>query len=395
MLFRMSAVELGFFVPSQKEETLPLLAVSSKDLLSLFPIAASQGTSETTDVSEGGAHLLRRQLLQKGLAGATLSLFSPVTVHVPLWERFSRTLERSLQVDTHTLTGLQQITNSYWSLRTSIGYKHMLFALLGHFETIHQLLGSLQRNSAYQHLCAIASETAQCIGAVYFDMDDQTNALAYYKSSIVAAKEANNPLLWSTGLGRMSSVLISHGNCKGALPLLQEAEKFASAQNKPGLLAWLFSMEAEALSNVQEEQQCLHALKKAENALARRVEEHADDMRFDTARLVGYTGTCYLRLCQPKEAIATFDEINNPTRALSPRQTSIVLSDVAAAYAQQKEIEEACNYAVQALEINQRIQSSLVLKRLHAIYHAMEYWHALHCVKNFEEQMIVQTSTTI
>lgn len=305
----------------------------------------------------------------------------------PLLERISQTLKGNIRVDEGTLTELRQINKSYWSLRTSLGYRNILNIFVNHLEILQFLLKDQQSIYIYQQLCTLISETSQFIGAIYFDMGSFSIANSYYKTSIITAKEGNSYTLMATGLGRMSSLPIYSHNFVDALPFLQDAQQQAHKQSQKTLLAWLYALQAEALANMQEKQPCLQVLKDAECSLEQAKQEDIKQVSFDYTRLTGYKGTCFLRLHQHKEALSTLDNAGNITNLLSPRQQAIITTDMANAYVQEKEIEKACTCIVEALTITRQIMSCLVYERLEATYQMMKPYHSLNVVKDIEEQM--------
>lgn len=328
-----------------------------------------------------------------GLVSGILVASSAELLEPPLWERLSKALTQPSRVDTQSLQGLEHITKSYWQLRSSLGYRSFLKGFHGHLETVEQLLQYTQPPTVHKHLCTIASEIAQRIGAIYFDMNNYSVAMSYYKVSIEAAREADNHILWAVGLGRMSSLPIYSNNPHDAVPLLQEAQKVAVKHSPPQIAAWLASVEAEAQAHLQNKQSCNQLLGQAEHVL-----EHAGqdgnlhEVKFDYSRLVGYKGVCYLRLQMTNEALSALNEGAKLIDLSSVRQRSIILADSAAAYAQMGEIEAACTHAAQAIELNSLTKSSLVLQRIHQVRVAMQPWKETGTVKDFDAQMMLHTT---
>lgn len=341
----------------------------------------------------------RRDALQEMAAiGFTLAtaphmLLNPTAS--PLWERLSKTLAKSSQVDETVLRHLEQITKSYWQMRTNIGYRHLLSGFLGHLETVTQLLRRSQPPTVHTRLCAIASEIAQHLGAIFFDMKVYVPAQEYYKVSIEAAQEANDYTLWAVGLGRMSSLPIYSNQPQEALPLLQEAQHLAAQHSTATIRAWLACIEAEAQANLRDKSACLHALGQAERIIGQaEIGESSHEVRFDYARFLGYKGICYLRLQQPGEALVTLNEAAKRIDPTSLRQQSIIIVDSAAAYALQGEIEEAYKQAIKALMITDQTNSQLVLQRLRDFRRGVKVSETSSYVKEFDEQMALRTSLT-
>lgn len=314
-------------------------------------------------------------------------------IDLPLWEHLSRTLAKPSSVDNQALQGLEHITQSYWQLRSSLGYSSLLKGFLGHFETVEHLLRYTQPPAVHIRLCAIASEIAQCIGAIYFDMSNYPLARSYYTVSIEAAREASNHILWVIGLGRMSSLPIYSNNPHEAIPLLQEARKVAVHHSPPQICAWLASVEAEAQANLHNESSCIQLLGYAERVLERAVKgESLYEVKFDYSRLVGYKGTCYLHLQRIKEALNALEDGVKLIDTSSIRQRSIIMADIATAYIHTGEIDAACSSATQALELNRLTKSSLVLQRLRKARAVMQPWETVEVVKDFDAQMMLYTA---
>jgi len=340
----------------------------------------------------------RREANKKIAAGLVGGLFiatSSDLLEPPLWERLSRTLTRSSNADEEAVQGLRQIAKSYWLLRTSIGYRSLLGGFKGHLETVEQLLRRPQSSATYKHLCSLASETAQYIGAIYFDMNDYSTAKAYYKVSIEAAKEAENHTLCAVGLGRMSSLPIYTDNPHEAIPLLREARRVARQHSPASICAWLASIEAEAHAHLDDERACIQLLGYAERVLERVGSDgNVHEVNFNYSRFLGYKGTCHLRLEKSSDALTALKESTSLIDASSVRQRSIIIVDSAEAYRQMGEIEEASKHAIQALELTDLTKSDLVLQRLLKVRADMQPWETTKYVKDFDAQMALRASLT-
>jgi transcriptional regulator with XRE-family HTH domain/tetratricopeptide (TPR) repeat protein len=341
----------------------------------------------------------RREALQE-IAGAGLSLaIAPhklfESTASPIWERLSRTLAKSSHIDETMLFHLGQITKQYWQMRTTIGYRLLLSGFLGHLETVTQLLQISQPPTIHKRLCIIASEIAQYLGAILFDMKEYASARAYYHVSIEAAQEANDFTLWAVGLGRMSSLPIYSDLPQKALPHLRQAQELASQHCKATTRAWLASVEAEAQANLYDASACLRALKQAERFInPSETGDTPHEVRFDYARFLGYKGVCYLRLQQPNEALEALNEGAKLIDSTSVRQRSIILADSAAAYAQKEEVEAACEQAIRALTLTDQTKSELVMLRLQDFRRIVKKWETASYVKEFDEQMALRSGYT-
>jgi hypothetical protein len=146
---------------------------------------------------------LRRRLLQQLLyAGGTMLGTSKEDLTSPdAWERLSFALNNPYRTDEATLTHLETLTNAYWDLyRGAIAKVDLQSSVSGHLLTITHLLQSTQPTAVQKRLCSVASNTAQILGEIYFDMNDIASADTYYELAAEAAQEVNNYALWGIAL---------------------------------------------------------------------------------------------------------------------------------------------------------------------------------------------------
>jgi transcriptional regulator with XRE-family HTH domain len=374
--------------PFYQEKLCELFGKDALELGFVDPITPGEAVSATE--SDKGVN--RREAGKKIVSmveGAFLA--NQVVLNPPLWERLSKVFERTSRIDEVGISGLEQNIRDYWNLRINIGYRNLLYGFSGHLETVIQLLQSSQSPASRQRLCALAGEIAQRMGAIYFDMNNYETARKYYNASIETAREAEDYTLWAIGLVRMSSLPIYDKEPQNALPLLQAARQLAQSSGAPTTLAWIASMEAEAYANLNEERACFQTLGQAEH-IAERLGNKEDPygIKFDYARFLGYKGVCHLRLQQPAEALSALSGIAGPSGAISSRQSSIVMTDLAAAYSQLGEVEEACKLATQALTKVDQTKSLLVIQRLLDVRHDMKPWQTSPAVKELDKQLVLR-----
>lgn len=373
----------------------------------LIPAFADAGgtyllQSEQADVwiSSGAVNKvdkLRRKLLQQLLVVAGTMLIVPREglIGTDAWERLSLALNNSYCVDAATLRHLEALTDTYWELyRSAIAKIDMLSSVSGHLFAVTRLLQSSQPVAAQSRLCSIASNTAQIIGEIYFDMNDPKTADAYYTLAIEAAQEVDDRALWAIALGRKGFLSIYNGEFQKALPFFQEAYGLAEQTTTGKSKSWLTMMESEALSHLKRKDDCFATLEKTERVFDQDRSPTGVDKHwtgFSRSTLTGYKGVCYMRLQLPGEAQsllrASLDELSpGPTR-----RRSIILTDLALTYLQQKKVEEACEVASQALLCAVHTKSTRALQRLRNFQNELRTWKTLPCVKRFNEQLrIVQ-----
>lgn len=317
-------------------------------------------------------------------------------------DRLLKAIKKPTSIDTIALTHLETTTKNNWNLyasfENSIQYRHdMLTGVSGHLQTITQLLEHPQPTQTQHNLAALACETAQLMGEIYFDLKDNEAALRYYNTAIALAGETDNHILLATALGRKSFIPIYNDDPQQALSLLQEANVRLTGDRSDIIRAWLAAREAEAHAKFENADACAEALDKAERYLERaRLEEapslaftgEARNVHFTHTMLLGYKGACYTRLKNPVIAQAALQEdlaSINPARRI---HHAIVLADLARTYIQQGEIPEACRLAKEGLLIVIQLKSARVLQRILDLRRDLEPWKHTEDVKSLDGQLL-------
>jgi tetratricopeptide (TPR) repeat protein len=338
---------------------------------------------------------LRRKLLQQLLSAASTPLFLSHRdiINTDAWEKLSLALDNPYHTDKATLTHLEAVTNAHWELyRSAIAKADLLSSVSGHLFTVTQLLRDTQPLDIQNRLCCIASNTAQILGEVYFDMGETKTAETYYTLAIELAHEVDNHALKAIALGRTGFLSIYNGKYEKALPTLREAFSLAEGTTTGKTKAWIAMMEAETLSNLKRKNACFSMLEKTESVFEQdRIPDGADKhwTGFTQSTMAGYKGICYMRLELPTNAQPL---LNAALEALPPgptRRKALVLSDLATTYVQQKEVEKACEVATQALLCAAQTKSSRALTRIQEFQKRLQEWRDTKYVKRFNEYMKV------
>ncbi len=333
----------------------------------------------------------RRQMLQEILSIACTALVLPPQelLNPNSWEQLSMAITKPSSLDKAVLFDLETITKSYWRLRSNAASYDLLSGVLGHFQTITQIMRrSPQPEVIYEQLYSIASETAQIIGQMLFDIHDYATAWSYYKFAINAAQGARNHDLEAVGLGRMSFLFTYSGQAQQTLPLLQEAQRLTRQSSITMIYPWLAAIEAEVYANLHDADACSKALDRAELITAQpTLKEDPYATGFNLSRLAGYKGVCFVHLHKTEAALAALNEALRLAHPLAIRRRSTLLTDIAMAHVQQREIEEACKLANQALAITSQTNSVSVLQRIRNLRHELEPWKHAQCVKDLDEQL--------
>jgi transcriptional regulator with XRE-family HTH domain len=395
--FGMTSEELGLNVAEtsppdpqtesgeQVNETPPLPQVIAQGIV----LAAQELENQAMETS-------RRNFIQAlGMTGTILIVPSSASANLqlpppPLWERLYRALEKPSQIDEITLLHLEASARDCWQLLPDVlgTFSHaMLKHVLDQLEIVTKLLESFPSIEARLRLASVAGELAQVAGEILFDVKENIQAEHYYNTALEAARVAQDRSMQAMILGRKSFIPIYDHNAQRALPFLEEAHALASIHTSNYTRAWLFAVEAEAQANTFNEKGCLKALEQAEYHLEHAQPGETTNPRFSQPTLLGYKGVCHLKLKQPQIAQHYLEESLTTMSIQRIRHRAIVLIDMATTYLQQGEIDEACRYAAQALNIIAQMKSARVFQRIINFRKLLDPWKKTQVVKYLDEQI--------
>lgn len=348
-------------------------------------------TESDIDMNPGRRDVIK---LLAAAAGSSLLSHFKLLDHDAL-DQLSAIMKKASNINMKAVTSLGVITENHWELvYGGVPKKDLLFSVQGHLQSIIHFLQSSLLTSIEQHLCALASQQAQIMNEIYFDMHEYQKAEVYSKFAIEAAQKANNPALYAVALARMSFLYTYNRQFKEALSFLQAAHRYAEQSNEITICCWIAAMEAEVQANIfayhndiQAFNACLEALDHAQ----RIIEQPGDDAfwtKFGPASLAGYKGVSFKQLRKPVEAQSVLlNALDAISKDVSGGQATM-LTDLAATYAQQGEIEEACNRASQALAIiNNQTKSVNALQRILDLRPGLEKWASASLVRDLDEQI--------
>lgn len=335
----------------------------------------------------------RRQAMQeigKAIGATSILLDMPQTLlNSDDLERLIRALIKPSRVDSETIIGLQKTIENYWRLRIqgSIGSPELLNAAIGHFRIVTKLLQQCHIPTTRTHICTVASETAQLTGRLLVDIRDHHMAQSYYRDSLIIAQQSNNNTLYATGLGRMATVFAALGKPQDALSLLETAQQGVADTNSFTLSAWLAAETAETQAETGNQDACWKALEQA-SLFASQIQpgEYTYGEIFDASRVPAYQGTCHMRLHHSQLAIPALQEGLHAPQVPDGLKQSILL-DITEANIQSGEVEQACNYMHQALDIIRRLQAARYIQRAYRLRQRMNLWGDVQVVKEVDERL--------
>lgn len=351
---------------------------------------------------EQGNAMDRQQFLHGvgKIVGATLLM--PPSVLGPLDQeilsRFQRALKKPTTVDENFLRYLAKRTEDYWQDRHSAALpaQELLSYVREHFQKILHLLEGSVSPSTREELCSLASSTAQLVGELYFDMEEEGAERAFKKTAVLAAHEANNPVLEAVAWGRLSFAPFysKNKNVQEALTYIQRARVLGKNGNTT-VCSWLAAAEAEFQATLGQRDACLHALNDAAYMEGPHLPKESYWLRYNQSLALGYRGICLSLLSQqgmPEGIEEAQEALKNALEVLDSahaQRRPTLLTDLAGTYVQQEKIEEACQEAIRSAQAIVQIRSSTNVTRLLRLRTKLAPWKNASCVQALDEHMFV------
>lgn len=328
----------------------------------------------------------KRRTLLYTLSIASSSLLLPLP-HVD-WEGVEKVVITQSLPDESMLHDLKMINHHYWRVSCGSSSKIIAFdGVLGQLQMLTELLKDAHTASLKRKLNILASDIAQLAGEIFFDKNDYHTAQSCYAFAAMAAKEASHYDLWACALVRNAFLPIYNQQYSAAFSLLSAAEQIA-AHGDTSLVTrhWISAVAAEAYAGYGNAAACQKALEYAERVQDIQNGGNGGWLRFDGTRLPEQRGACFVHLQQSDLAVSVLKEalMQHPTPT---RRRGMVLNDLAQAMLLQKEVEQACLYAHEVIEIASQRPSGVLKKGLQAFHMKLEPFSQMDVARTFNQHL--------
>lgn len=334
----------------------------------------------------------RREFIRKLAAATVGTVVLPPAVE-PLgpapWEALSRALKRPAGIDSSAVSHLETRTAGLHQLEMRIPSRQLADGVASHLNLLAHLLEFAAPMGLRRRLAATAGETAVLAGWLAFDVHDGSRARAYYEVAREAALEAGDGALTACVLGYLSYLYAAEGSFEEAVRALTEAQLQAGNAN-PATRAWLAGREAEDRAASGDAHGALHALERAHREFARAEphEERSWTRFLDRSRFGSLTICTYVRLGMAEAAQAAAVESMEDLPSVDFKKRSIILADIAGAYARRGDPDGACSLGIEALTIGLRTECRLGMGRLQELRESLAAWRDAQSVRRLEEQLV-------
>jgi transcriptional regulator with XRE-family HTH domain len=341
--------------------------------------------AEATDKEED--EVRRRQFLQY------LSVVTGATMLD--WDRLAAMLRGQLgPADRVLVDDMEAITRSYARQVETVAPGSLLPALRSHLAVLSGSLHGGQPQLVRRRIASLTGETALLTGRLSWLLENHGEARQCWTFAGQLGREAGDDTLVASALG-MQRVFHStipnrgqHGRTDKALAVLDAAEERLATTSSPYVRMMVHLSRAEdraALGDADASQRDLEA---AETALAStRAPDDGLYALWDESRIAGYRGSCALALDRPEEASTVLELALARTSETLLGQRCAVVTDLAAAYAMQREVEHSAALLIESVDTVERAGLGELLQRVHGARVHLAQWQNTPAVRRLDERL--------
>ena len=262
--------------------------------------------------------------------------------------------------------------------------------VLDYLDRVRLLLTRPQPVAVRSRLCSAAAQLAGLAGAVMFDLHQPAKARGYYDVAMLATIEAGDPALAAWLLANTSYLHVHRGDERAALDAAHGAVTFARRCTITTQHAWLASLEAELHATLADRCATEAALRRADRAmrLASTEARRPGIDFFSPAKLAAYKGSCFMLLGQPTQAR---EHCQEALALLSPaaHTRAFVELDLATTFAQQSEVERACELARETLTRGPDERTPRLVRRVQDFRRSLDRNGSARSVRDLDEEFQV------
>jgi transcriptional regulator with XRE-family HTH domain len=278
------------------------------------------------------------------------------------WDRLAALVRGQFGPSDNVLVDdLESITRSYARQVETVAPGNLLPTLRGHLEVLNGSLMGSHREPMRRRLLSLAGETALLAGRLSWLLENRGEARRCWALAVDLGREAGDETLVAHALGQQR-VLHStipnrgrYGSSERALAVLDAAEARLGATASPFVRTAVLCLRAEDHAARGDALASQRDLEAAESALA--TANGKDDGLYalwDPNRIAGYRGSCALALGRPEEASTILEGALGQTNETLVGQRCAVMTDLAAAYAMQREVEHSAVLLTGAVDTAER-----------------------------------------
>jgi tetratricopeptide (TPR) repeat protein len=289
-----------------------------------------------------------------------------------------------------TASDYAAITAAYRRLYASVQPTHLHAAVAEHTRMGAHLLAETTGVSR-QILATALAESLLMAGRIeFFDLRRAEEADRTFVQALQAAGEADDPLLGSAILAHAAFIPGWIKQREQAADRMRAARVYARrGPASAEFLAWLDAVEAECETIAGNTREALRLVDHAETILASGGDHRSPDWFtwFSPVRLAAFKGNTQLKASQLPQARETLTGALEAAAPEDDKQRTVILGDLAAVLAAQRDPEAACHYAEQALDQLSRTWYATGMDRVLEIRKALHSWAEQECVQRLDDRL--------
>jgi tetratricopeptide (TPR) repeat protein len=277
----------------------------------------------------------------------------------------------------------------YWTMQPA----HMHPTVVEHMRLGTALMAETTGGARITLARALAESSLMAGRLEFFDLQDPDAAADTYVRALQAAGEANDALLGAAILAHSAFIPGWVGERARAQERLRAARSYAR-RGRAGaeLLAWLDAVEAECETRCGNPRTALNLIGHAEDVLASGSEPGAAATPewmdwFSPVRLHAFKGTTQIRAGHYAQARATLLAVLDDLPDSAGKQRAVVLGDLAAVAAAERKPEEACDWALKALNQLSVTWYATGMDRVRDVRTALHPWNGHPRVAELDDEM--------
>ncbi|MFG2951973.1 helix-turn-helix transcriptional regulator [Streptomyces adustus] len=265
----------------------------------------------------------------------------------------------------------------------------------------HAALGcALLTETAGQTRRAVAvclAETYLLAGRIeFFDLREPQRAARTLLLALQAAGEADAPLLGAAILAHSAFIPGWQGERQDAVERMVAARTYARrGPASAELLAWLDAVEAECETRCGNTRTALHLIGHAEDVLGAGSPYDSPEWLdwFSPVRLAAFKGNTQLKAGHLPQARATLQQVLDDLGPSDEKQTTVVLGDLAAVEAADGRPEQACGYALRALDQLEKTWYATGMDRVREVRRSLTPYQQQQCVRDLDDRLYGWSTT--
>ena len=310
-------------------------------------------------------------------------------VGLDLWDLLEALSGR--QLGRVTLTAIERsvalIDSEYAKFPPGVLFPEVRWQLRALARTLRESQPVTQR----RRLCSLAGQLGGLRAWLHFDCKDHASATAWYELAMTAALQAEDHTLCGWLLGGRSLVPSYDHDPKTALAYIERGQAYVSGSSSVTVRAWLDALEARARAGLGDSSGFRQARGRANQLLERTSlaeRRHGMDFRGGQLDIAYYEGSGLLQLQHPSPARTCLQEALEALPGDRAKARSIILLAIASTYVQEREIEDACRLAEDALSLPGPQCIGPILQRANDLLSELEPWRDTPSVATLRQQLL-------